>query len=224
MFNNVTNSVIASLSDVSFSYKDKPILRSVSLEIRSGERLGIVGESGCGKSTLLKILAGLLTPDSGSATIYGKSTLPEIRKHVALVMQSPMLLPVTIYENITLGHEIPDERIHEVLKQASLLSWIESLPDGINTYLGDRADELSGGQAQRISIARALCKDAPILLLDEPTASLDSATAESVLSSLDAAAGKRTIVHVTHQVEYLKNYDRILHMKDGVLSEGGSAC
>ncbi|MBO4649624.1 MAG: ATP-binding cassette domain-containing protein [Clostridiales bacterium] len=224
MFNNVTNTVIASLSDVSFSYKDKPILRSVSLEIRSGERLGIVGESGCGKSTLLKILAGLLSPDSGSATIYGKSTLSEIRKHVALVMQSPMLLPVTIYENITLGHEIPDERIHEVLKQASLLSWIESLPDGINTYLGDRADELSGGQAQRISIARALCKDAPILLLDEPTASLDSATAESVLSSLDAAAGKRTIVHVTHQVEYLKNYDRILHMKDGVLSEGGPAC
>ena len=224
MFNNVTNTVIASLSDVSFSYKEQPILRSVSLEIRSGERLGIVGESGCGKSTLLKILAGLLSPDSGSATIFGESTLPEIRKNVALVMQSPMLLPVTIYENITLGHEIPDERIHEVLEQASLLSWIEFLPDGINTYLGDRADELSGGQAQRISIARALCKDAPILLLDEPTASLDSATAESVLSSLDAAAGKRTIVHVTHQVEYLKNYDRILHMKDGVLSEGGPAC
>ena len=205
--NNTTNHVIATLSDVSFSYKDKRILKNVSLEIRSGERLGIVGESGCGKSTLLQILAGLLSPDSGSAVVFGKSTLPEIRKQVSLVMQSPMLLPMTIIENITLGHEFAEERIREVLSQASILSWIESLPDGMHTYLGDRADELSGGQAQRISIARALLKDAPILLLDEPTASLDHATAESVLSSLDAASKDKTIVHVTHQVEHLKNYD-----------------
>lgn len=224
MVSNISNTEIASLSDVSFSYKENHILRSVSLKIRAGERLGIVGESGCGKSTLLKILAGLLSPDEGSAVILGKSTLPEIRKHVALVMQSPMLLPMTIYENITLGHDIPDTRVREVLEQASLLKWIETLPDGINTYIGDRADELSGGQAQRIAIARALLKDAPLLLLDEPTASLDAETAGSVLSSLEAAAGQRAIVHVTHQVEYLKNYDLILHMKDGILLKGDQAC
>lgn len=218
MCNNVTKSIIADLSKVSYSYGEKQVLQDVSLSIAQGERVGIVGESGCGKSTLLKIMAGLIAPASGTATICGEKIPSEIRKKISVVMQSSMLLPMTIFENITMGHDYSEEHVRDVLQKASLLEWVDSLPQGMHTYLGDRADELSGGQAQRIAIARAMCKDAPLLLLDEPTAALDPATATSVMASLDAfTASPITIVHVTHQVEYLKGYDRILHMEGGIL-------
>ena len=218
MCNNVTNIIIADLSKVSYSYGEKQIFSDISLSISQGERVGIVGESGCGKSTLLKIMAGLLAPTSGTATICGEKTPSEIRKKVSVVMQSSMLLPMTIIENITMGHDYDEKHVREILQKASLIEWIDSLPQGMHTYLGDRADELSGGQAQRVAIARAMYKDAPLLLLDEPTAALDPATASSVMASLDAFTELPiTIVHVTHQVEYLKGYDRILHMEGGRL-------
>jgi len=221
MSNSDKKQILADISHISFSYDTKPILQDISLTIQKGERIGIVGESGCGKSTFLKILAGLLPPSSGSVNILGKSVPSDIRKNVSVVMQSAMLLPMTIFENITLGHDYSEDSVRKVLEQVSLLEWVDSLPDGIHTYLGDRADELSGGQAQRLAIARAMCKEAPLLLLDEPTASLDSSTAASVMASLDACtAGSSqnlTIVHVTHQVEYLKGYDRILRMEGGKL-------
>ncbi|MBP5491422.1 MAG: ATP-binding cassette domain-containing protein [Clostridiales bacterium] len=218
---NDKKQILADLSHISFSYDSKLILQDISLSIQSGERIGIVGESGCGKSTFLKILSGLLPPSSGTVNILGDSIASDIRKHVSIVLQSAMLLPMTIYENITLGHDYSEDSVRNVLEQVSLLDWVDSLPEGIHTYLGDRADELSGGQAQRLAIARAMCKDAPLLLLDEPTASLDASTAASVMASLDACteSSKRnlTIVHVTHQVEYLKGYDRILRMEGGKL-------
>ena len=221
MRDNITDKNIAELSGVTFRYADADIVDGVSLTIAPGERVGIVGESGCGKSTLIKILSGLLVPAAGSVTVAGETSPEKIRSKVSLVMQSSMLLPMTIYENITMGHGQSEEQVRHVLRQASLLEWVDSLPDGMHTYLGDRADELSGGQAQRIAIARALLKDAPLLLLDEPTASLDDATATSVLASLDAATSdkSRTIVHVTHQVGHLTNYHRILHMQGGRLYE-----
>ncbi len=221
MPNSDKKQILADISHISFSYDTKPILQDISLTIHSGERIGIVGESGCGKSTLLKILAGLLPPSSGSVSILGKSAPSDIRKHVSVVMQTAMLLPMTIFENIALGHDYSEDSVRKVLEQVSLLEWVDSLPDGIHTYLGDRADELSGGQAQRLAIARAMCKEAPLLLLDEPTASLDASTAASVMASLDActtgSSRDLTIVHVTHQVEYLKGYDRILRMEGGKL-------
>ena len=221
MPNSDRKQILADISHISFSYDTKPILHDISLTIQSGERIGIVGESGCGKSTFLKILAGLLPPSSGSVNILGKSVPSDIRKNVSVVMQSAMLLPMTIFENITLGHVYSEDSVRKVLEQVSLLEWADSLPDGIHTYLGDRADELSGGQAQRLAIARAMCKEAPLLLLNEPTASLDASTAASVMASLDActtgSSRDLTIVHVTHQVEYLKGYDRILRMEGGKL-------
>ena len=221
MPNSDKKQILADISHISFSYDTNPILQDISLTIQSGERIGIVGESGCGKSTFLKILAGLLPPSSGSVNNLGKSVPSDIRKNVSVVMQSAMLLPMTILENITLGHGYSEDSVRKVLEQVSLLEWADSLPDGIHTYLGDRADELSGGQAQRLAIARAMCKEAPLLLLDEPTASLDASTAASVMASLDACTAdpsrNLTIVHVTHQVEYLKGYDRILRMEGGKL-------
>ena len=186
MPNSDKKQILADLSHISFSYDTKSILQDISLTIQSGEKIGIVGESGCGKSTFLKILAGLLPPSSGSVNILGKSVPADIRKNVSVVMQSAMLLPMTIFENITLGHDYSEDSVRKVLEQVSLLEWADSLPDGIHTYLGDRADELSGGQAQRLAIARAMCKEAPLLLLDEPTASLDASSSTPVTKTANS--------------------------------------
>lgn len=128
------------LENVSFDYGDRKILDQVSLEVSKGEKIGILGESGCGKSTLLSLLAGLYRPMGGTVTIAGATEPDEIVKKVSIVMQSPMLLPMTIYENITLGHTYPPERIDHALKVANLEKWIATLEQGIHTYLGDRAN------------------------------------------------------------------------------------
>ena len=124
-------------------------------------------------------------------------------------------MPLTIKEKITLGKDVPKERINEVIKAAKLDGWIDSLEEGIDTYLGDRANEISGGQAQRIAIARAMLKDADIILLDEPTSSLDKETTTEVLEALDRLMEGKTVVHVTHHPDLLKGYDRIITVKEG---------
>lgn len=202
------------LENVSFDYGDRKILDQVSLEVSKGEKIGILGESGCGKSTLLSLLAGLYRPMGGTVTIAGATEPDEIVKKVSIVMQSPMLLPMTIYENITLGHTYPSERINHALKVANLEKWIATLEQGIHTYLGDRANELSGGQAQRIAIARAVCKDCEVMLLDEPTSALDKETARSVLEALSNATAGKTLIHVTHHESQLRGYDRIYRLRD----------
>jgi ABC-type transport system involved in cytochrome bd biosynthesis, ATPase and permease components len=109
-----------------------------------------------------------------------------------------------------------------VIDAASLRGWIDTLAEGVNTYLGDRADELSGGQAQRIAIARAMCKDAEILLLDEPTSALDGENAAAILEAIDRYSVNKTVIHVTHRPEHLKGYDRVFIMKEGKLDESYS--
>ena len=205
------------LKNVTFSYDNKIIINNLSLNIKKGDKIGIMGESGCGKSTLLRLLAGLYRTDSGTVTVDGETEPEAISRKVSVVMQSPMLLPLSIYDNITMGHKYSDSQIEKVIKMARLSNWIETLPDGLNTYLGDRADELSGGQAQRIAIARAISKDSEVLLLDEPASALDSENSRSVLEAImDYAAGK-TVVHVTHQAQHLEGYTRIYTLRDGKL-------
>ena len=184
------------LKNVSFEYENTAIFENLSLSVAEGEKIGIIGESGCGKSTLLKLMAGLYVPSSGVISVDGVSRPDEIIKKISVVMQSPMLLPLSIIEK-----------------------WIDSLPEGLDTYLGDRADELSGGQAQRIAIARAMFKDANILLLDEPTSALDGENAASVLEAISHFTHDKTVVHVTHRKELLEGYDRVYLMKNGKLSE-----
>lgn len=215
---NEVNCIIEG-KNIKFGYKDKMILDNLCFSFAKGEHIGIVGESGCGKSTLLKILAGLLTPDSGNLKVDNAEQPEEIRKKISMVLQDSMLMPLTVKENILLGHEMSDERLTEILKAAKLVGWLESLKDGVDTYLGDSADELSGGQAQRISIARAMAKNSDIILLDEPTSSLDKATGIEVMEALSNLTEGKTVIHVTHQPDLLKGYDRILRMEEGRLYE-----
>ena len=207
------------LKNVTYTYENHPVFEHISLKVEKGQKVGIVGESGCGKSTLLKLIAGLYAPTEGRVTVAGESVPANITKKVSVVMQSPMLLPLTIRENITMGHEYSSEWIDKVVDAANIRSWIDTLDKGLDTYLGDRADELSGGQAQRIAIARAICKDADILLLDEPTSALDGENATSVLEALNRYAAGKTVIHVTHRPEHLSGYDRIFSMKAGELSD-----
>ena len=206
------------LKDVSFSYDNKLIINNLSLNIKKGDKIGIMGESGCGKSTLLRLMAGLYRADKGTVTVDGESDPQDISRKVSVVMQSPMLLPLSIYDNITMGHKYPDSHVEKVVKMARLSSWIETLPEGIHTYLGDRADELSGGQAQRIAIARAMCKNSEVLLLDEPASALDSENSASVLEAIMEYATDKTVVHVTHQAKHLEGYTKIYVLRNGELA------
>ena len=212
------------LKKVTYTYENHLVFENISLNVGKGEKVGIVGESGSGKSTLLKLIAGLLSPTEGSIAVAGESEPANIIKKVSVVMQSPMLLPLTIRENITMGHDYPEEWVQKAAEAANLKSWTDSLENGLDTYLGDRADELSGGQAQRIAIARAICKDADILLLDEPTSALDGDNAASVIEALERLANQKTVIQVTHRPEHLKGYDRVLIMKEGGLYDESQSC
>lgn len=207
--------VAISVENVKFLYRDKLILDNLNFRVLKGEHVGIVGESGCGKSTLLKILAGLLTPSEGIVTVNNEQTVTNIRKQISMVMQDAMIMPLSVKENITLGHDISNERLGEIIKAVRLDEWIDSLSDGVDTYLGNRADELSGGQAQRIAIARAMAKNSDIILLDEPTSALDKRTGEGVIEALSYLTEGKTVLHVTHQPDLLKDYDRIMRMEEG---------
>lgn len=208
------------LENISFSYEDHVVINNLSLRAQPGEHIGIVGDSGCGKGTILKILAGLYEPDSGTAVIAGEHFPEKIRKQVALVMQNNGLFPLSIRDNITCGHTISDEIVWAACQNASLTKWIESLPNGLDTNVGERGNQVSGGQAQRIQIARALCKDAPVILLDEPVSALDPDTGQSVLDALYKLTDGRTVIHVTHHKETLDDRYTIYRMEGGKMVRG----
>lgn len=205
------------LDNISFSYESNVVFQNLSLTVRPGEHIAIVGDSGCGKSTILKILAGLYEPDCGRIIIAGESLPENIREQVALVMQHNCLFPLSIRDNITCGHVIPEELIWSACENASLTKWIEKLPEGLDTNVGERGGQVSGGQAQRIQIARALCKDAPIILLDEPVSALDKDTKHSILNALNKLMEGKTVIHVTHHPETLDSSYTIYRMEGGKL-------
>ena len=205
------------LKDICFSYGEERILDNISLHVREKEHIGVLGGSGTGKSTFLKILAGLYELHNGYREVAGECISENIRKNVAMVMQTPGLLPLSIRENITCGHPISEERMWEAIRAAQLEEWILSLPEGIDTYVGERGTNVSGGQAQRIAIARAIAKNAPVILLDEPTSALDDKTMDSLMTALDVLTEGKTVIHVTHRKETVQNYDRIMVLEGGKL-------
>lgn len=208
------------LERISFGYGNTAVLKEVSLRVKEGEHIAVVGDSGCGKSTLLKILAGLYEPDGGSMSVAGESLPEKIRTKVAVVMQRFDLFPLSIRDNITCGHGISEKRLWDACRSACLDGWIESLPEGLSTHVGERGGQVSGGQAQRICIARALCKDAEVILLDEPLSALDRGTEQSVMLALGRLTAGKTVIHVTHHPEALEEGYRICRMEGGRLSDG----
>lgn len=207
------------LREISFGYGEKQILDRISLTVREKEHIGILGGSGSGKSTLLKVLAGLYGVKEGHCEVAGEVLPERIRKQVAMVMQSPGLFPLSIRENITCGHPIPEEKVWEAVRAAQLEEWVKGLPAGLDNLVGERSGNISGGQAQRIAIARAIAKDASVVLLDEPTSALDGETTEALLQALERLTEGKTVIHVTHREETIQAYDRILVLKEGKLFE-----
>ncbi len=213
---------------VGFSYDGQEnVLDHVNLQLHRGEHLAIVGGSGGGKSTVIKLMEGFYTPTVGKITCFGKSyrelSKADLRSLFAYVPQECTLFDGSIGENIAMGKPgAVNEEIEYAAKMADIHSFIESLPDKYNTPVGERGSQLSGGQKQRIAIARAILKGAPILLLDEATAALDSEAEQEVQSCLDSLSKTMTTVTIAHRLSTIKNADRILVMEHGkVVEEGG---
>jgi len=205
------------IDGVYFSYDGKPVLENINLFVETGEAVGIVGVSGGGKSTLLKLVSGLYDVQGGDISVMGARTSAERRKNVAMVMQNASLFPASIRDNITCGHEMDENEIQRACETARLSEWVAALPRGLDTYVGERGGKVSGGQAQRIAIARAVAKKAPVILLDEPTSALDGETSAAVIAALEKLTKEKTVIHVSHRPETLAGCNRILRLEEGRL-------
>jgi subfamily B ATP-binding cassette protein MsbA len=216
--------------DVGFAYPGttQPALAGVSLDVRAGELVALVGPSGAGKTTLIGLIARFMEPTSGSIELDGVPitdlTRASLRRQIALVSQDVVLFDDTIAANIAFGaaRGASMEAIRGAAEAAYLLPFIESLPAGFDTPVGESAVKLSGGQRQRLSIARALLKDAPILLLDEATAALDSESERYIQQSLDRLMRGRTTFVVAHRLSTIERADRIVVLEGGRIVEVGS--
>lgn len=200
----------------------------VSLEVEPGSFVGLVGPSGAGKSAVVSLILGLLDPTSGSVSIGGlapKNLLDEFPGLVAYVPQKPGLIAGTLRQNIALGimsDEVSEDRVWSALESVRLDRFVESLPDGLDTYLGRHADALSGGQAQRVGIARALYLEPKLLILDEATSALDAKTESFVANSLLSLRGSVTLIVVSHRMSTIRNADKIFVMESGTIAAQGT--
>lgn len=181
------------IENLSFSYDANEVLSNINLVIKTGESVGIVGVSGGGKSTLLKLISGLYDVQNGKISIMNAQTSMDRRKNVAMVMQNALLFPASIRDNITCGHDMDEINILGACKAAQLTEWIDTLPDGLDTFVGERGGKVSGGQGQRIAIARAIAKNSPVVLLDEPTSALDNETSTNLITTLEELTKGKTV-------------------------------
>lgn len=217
------------LREARFRYGDKPTVGPLTLEIARGQVVGIAGHSGSGKSTLIKLLLGLYHLESGELKI-GEVAVAEIRhealtSQVAVVLQETELFNFSLRENLTMMREVDEALLTQACRIACLEDLIARLPEGLDTVVGEKGHSLSGGERQRVGIARAICRNAPILLMDEATSALDSATEQRVTEGLmrEFAPG-RTLIVVAHRISTLRGADRILVFEQGqIVEEGGYA-
>jgi ABC-type multidrug transport system fused ATPase/permease subunit len=216
--------------DVYFRYNPAGpwVLEELNLTVARGSRVGIVGTTGSGKSTTLDILVGLLEPTSGEILIDGQRLTRDKRRAwqqlLANVPQSIYLSDATIAENIAFGlprKAIDLDRVHHAARQAQIAEFIEGKPDGYWTSVGERGLRLSGGQRQRIGIARALYKQASVLVFDEATSALDTSTEDAVIEAIDGLGREFTILMIAHRLTTVRNCDRIIQLEQGrILAEG----
>jgi ATP-binding cassette, subfamily B, bacterial MsbA len=217
------------LSHVNFAYesaKDIAALRDVTLSVRPGENVAIVGRSGSGKTTLVNLLPRFYDADSGMVRIDGRDVrdyqLASLREQIAVVSQDVVLFNDTIRNNIAFGRDVSEERMRDAVKAAHVLEFVDSLPAGLDTFVGDRGIMLSGGQRQRIAIARALLKDAPILILDEATSALDTEAERAIQAALAQLVKNRTTLVVAHRLSTVEQADRIIVLDKGRIAETGT--
>ena len=214
--------------NVSFSYeKDKPVLKNISFKAKQGTSTALVGSSGSGKTTVTNLIARFWDCQSGTISIDGiditKIYPEELLTNISMIFQDVYLVNDTIENNIKLGK--PDATHEEVVraaKDASCHEFITELENSYDTVVGEGGSTLSGGEKQRISIARALLKDTPIILLDEATASLDADNEHEIRKSLDKLIKNKTVITIAHKLNTIKNYDQILVMSDGIIEEMGT--
>ena len=213
---------------ICFDYQsDRQILKNISFDIKPGEKVAIVGASGAGKSTLVKLLFRFYDPTQGRITIDGQDirmvSQESLRGAIGIVPQDTVLFNSSIFDNIRYGKpEASDEDVHNAIRLAHLETFIKQLPDGVNTMVGERGLKLSGGEKQRVAIARTILKRPPILLFDEATSSLDSKSERSILAALREIAEGHTSLVIAHRLSTIVDADRIVVLDQGTIVEQGN--
>ena len=214
--------------NVSFAYnEDAKVLKDVSFTAKQGEVTALVGISGSGKTSVLRLISRLYDYDTGSILIDGKDikniSTESLFKNVSIVFQDVTLFNTSIMENIRLGREsATDEEVKEAAMLANCMDFIEKLPDGFNTLIGENGAELSGGERQRISIARAFLKDAPVLILDEISASIDVDNEKKIQDSLNKLIKDKTVIIISHRLKSIENVNKIVVIDEGVVETSGN--
>ncbi|MGH3089712.1 MAG: ABC transporter ATP-binding protein [Rubrobacteraceae bacterium] len=218
-----------SFQNLSFAYEgDEPVLEDISFEVESGERIGIAGTTGAGKTTLMSLLTRFYDPTGGKIELDGADLrdykLADLRDQYAIVLQEPVLFSTNIAENISYAR--PEASFDDIVRAAETAGahgFIEDLPDGYDTLVGERGMRLSGGERQRISLARAFLKDSPILILDEPTSSVDIKTEAGIMETMQELMEGRTTFMIAHRLSTLEHCDRLIAIEDGRLTDTPAA-
>lgn len=213
--------------NVSFAYEEQPVLQEIHLSVKQGQQVALVGESGSGKSTLAKLLVHYYDTRNGRISIGGqdicKMSLESLNRQISYVSQEQFLFNTSLMENIRIGRlEATDEEVLEAARKAQCMEFIEKLPDGIHTLAGDGGRQISGGQRQRIALARAIIKDAPIVVLDEATAFTDPENEEKMDEAIKEVVKGKTLIVIAHKLPSVRNADKICVLEKGKLIAEGT--
>jgi ATP-binding cassette subfamily B protein len=214
--------------NVAFGYlTGQPVLRRVNLRIPPGQTVAIVGPTGAGKSTLVSLIPRFYDPQEGRVLLGGTDvrefTLASLRQQIAMVLQPPLVFPLTIGENIAYGRPgATRDAVESAARLARIHEMIVRLPQGYDTVVGEQGVTLSEGERQRLTIARAILRDAPILILDEPTSSVDAETEALIMKGLEELVAGRTTFIIAHRLSTIRKADRILVVRSGQIAEQGS--
>lgn len=212
--------------NLNYEQSEQQVLTDINLNVKAGQTIALVGRSGSGKTSLVSLLPRFYDRSQGQITIDGidifDMPLSDLRKQIALVTQHVTLFNDTIANNIAYGLDVTDEQVMKAVQAAHALEFIEKLPDGIHTLIGENGVLLSGGQRQRIAIARAILKDAPILILDEATSALDTESERHIQAALEAVMENRTTLVIAHRLSTIENADLIVVLENGVIVQRGT--
>jgi ATP-binding cassette subfamily B protein len=213
------------MKNVTVLYGQKPALKDVSLSVKAGSKIAIIGPTAAGKTQLLYLLTGLIKPTEGSVEFDGKSITSynseAFHRQVGFVFQDSIIFNMSIRENIAFSDIVTDESLQKAIETAELADFINGLPDKLNTIVSERGSSLSGGQKQRIMLARALAVNPKVLLLDDFTARVDTGTERKILANVQRNYPGTTLISVTQKIAAIEHYDKIVVLMDGeVVAEG----